>query len=296
MLRTPVENPLIPADTSRVATALFPEGNRILRLRDTLGALFQTADFAPLCPALGQPALDPARLALVTVWQCLAGLSDRQAAENVRRCIDWKYAVALPLEDPGCDASVLSEFRPRLLTGQAEHVRCDTLLIRVQERGRLKARGRQRTDSTHVLAAIRTCNRLTGVGETVRYALHDVATGAPDWPQRQITPDWFDRSRHRLEDSRLPSTQEERQQLAGTIGHDGFALLTAVSAPTAPVGLRERPAVAVFRRVWMQQYDAPAPEVRWRTGEDLPPHALRICAPSDVDARYATKRETPWTG
>ena len=120
MLRTPMEHPVIPADTSRVATAIFPEGNRLMRIRDTLGPLFQTADFAPLFPTLGQPALDPARLALVTVLQFLEGLSDRQAADNVRRCIDWQYALALPLEDPGFDASVLSEFRTRLITGHAE--------------------------------------------------------------------------------------------------------------------------------------------------------------------------------
>jgi transposase len=267
-----------------------------MRIRDALGPLFQTADFAPLFPALGQPALDPARLALVTVLQFLEGLSDRQAAENVRRCIDWKYALALPLEDPGFDASVLSEFRTRLITGHAEHVLFDTLLMRLQERGWLKARGRQRTDSTHVLAAIRTLNRLPCVGETVRQALHDVATVAPAWLQRQITPDWFDRYSHRLEDYRLPSTKEERHQLAVTIGRDGFHLLTAVQAPTAPLGLWERPAVEVLRRVWIQQYDAPTSEVRWRTADDLPPHALLICSPYDVDARYATKRATHWTG
>jgi transposase len=92
MLRTPVESPPIPADTSRVATAIFPEGHRLMRIRDALGSLFQTTDFAHLFPALGQPALDPARLALVAVLPCLEGLSDRQAAEHVRRCIDWQYA------------------------------------------------------------------------------------------------------------------------------------------------------------------------------------------------------------
>ena len=90
MLPTPVENPAIPTDTSRVATAIFLEGNLIMRIRDALGALFQTADFAHLFPALGQPALDPARLALVIVWQFLEELSDRHAADNVRRCIDWQ--------------------------------------------------------------------------------------------------------------------------------------------------------------------------------------------------------------
>ena len=218
MWRPLMEYPVIPADTARVATAIFPEGNRLMRIRDTLGPLFQTADFAPLFPALGRPALDPARLALVTVLQFLEGLSDRQAADNVRRGIDWKYALALPLEDPGFDASVLSEFRTRLITGHAESVLFDTLLTRLQARGLLKARGRQRTDSTPVLAAIRTFKRLTGVGETLRYALNDLATVAPDWLQRQITPDWFDRYGHRLEDYRLPSTQEDRQLLAVTMG------------------------------------------------------------------------------
>ena len=161
-----------------------------------------------------------------------------------------------------------SEFRPRLLTGQAAHVLLDPLLTRVQARGLLKARGRQRTDSTPVLAAIRVLNRLTCVGETLRQALHDVATVVPDGLQRQITPDWLDRYRHRLEDSRLPSTTEDRQPLAATMGRDGFHLLTAVQAPTAPVGLRARHAVEVWRRVWLQQYDAPAPAVHWRAAED----------------------------
>jgi len=143
------------------------------------------------------------------------------------------------------------------------------------------------------LAAIRTLHRLPCVGETVRHALHDSATVAPDWLRRQSTPDWCDRSRQRLADYRLSSTTEERQQLAETMGRDGFHLLTAVQAPRAPVGLWERPAVEVLRRVWMQQYDAPAPEVRWRTAEDVPPHALLLCSPYDVDARDATKRETP---
>lgn len=296
MLRPPAEIPPIPADTHRVATTVFPDGNLIMRIRDALGPLFQTADFAHLFPTLGQPALDPARLALVTVFQYLEGVSDRQAAENVRRCIDWKYALALPLEDRGFDASVLSEFRTRLIAGKAEQGLFDTILTSLRDRGLLKARGRQRTDSTHVLAAIRTLNRLACVAETLRHALNDLAAEAPDWLRAQVAPDWFDRYSHRVEEYRLPSDTGERQRLAETIGRDGFHLLTALDAPTAPVGLRMRPAVQVLRQVWIQQYYVPAPEVRWRPAEDLPPHALLICSPYDAEARYATKRETHWTG
>jgi transposase len=296
MLRIPAEVASIPTDTYRVATAVFPEGNLIMRIREALGPLLATADFAALFPQLGQPALDPARLALVTVFQYLEGVSDRQAVQNVRRCIDWKYALALPLEDQGFDASVLSEFRARLLAGQAEQGLFDTVLTCLQERGLLKARGRQRTDSTHVLAAVRTLNRLACVAETLRHALNDLADIAPDWLRAQITPDWFDRYRRRVEEYRLPTDKGDRQRLAETIGHDGFTLLAALDAPTAPVGLWARPALQVLRQVWIQQYYAPSSDVHWRTAEDLPPHALLICSPYDPEARYATKRETHWTG
>ena len=279
MLRSSAEVTAIPAETYRVATAIFPEGNLIRRIREAVGPLFQTDDFALLFPRLGQPALDPARLALVTVFQYLEGVSDRQAAENVRRCIDWKYALALPLEDRGFDASVLSEFRTRLVEGQAEQGLFDTVLTCLRERGLLRARGRQRTDSTHVLAAIRTLNRLACVAETLRHALNELADVVPDWLRTQITPDWFDRYRLRVEEYRLPKDKAERQQLAETIGRDGFTLLQAIDAATAPTGLWARPALQVLRQVWIQQSYVPAPDVRWRTAEDLPPHALLICSP-----------------
>jgi transposase len=153
------------------------------------------------------------------------------------------------LENQGFDASVLSEFRTRLLEGQAEQGLFDAVLTCLREHGLLKARGRQRTDSTHVLAAIRTLNRLACVAETLRQALNDLAAVAPDWLRAQITPDWFDRYRQRVEEYRLPPDKEERRQLAETIGRDGFALLAALDAPTAPAGLRARPALQVLRGV-----------------------------------------------
>ena len=111
--------------------------------------------FVALFPRRGQPAEAPWRLALVTVVQYMEGLSDRQAAEAMRERIDWKYALSLELTDPGFDFSLLSEFRTRLLAGGAEGQPLKALLELCKKRGWLKARGRQRTDSTHVLAAIR---------------------------------------------------------------------------------------------------------------------------------------------
>ena len=155
----PVE--LVPEETARVARAAFPKGNTYLRIRDEIGPVFEDEEFAALFPARGKPAFSPWRLALVTVMQFAEGLSDRQAADAVRARIDWRYALSLELEDPGFDASVLCEFRCRLVENGADDLPFDLLLERLrEERGLLKARGRQRTDSTHVLAAIRNLNRL----------------------------------------------------------------------------------------------------------------------------------------
>ena len=110
----------VPEQTVRVAAAAFPKGNPSLTLRDQLGTIFQDEDFATLFPAWGYPGLPPWRLALVTLMQCRENLTDRQAAEAVRARIDWKYLLRLELTAPGCDFSVLSEWRDRLLAGSAE--------------------------------------------------------------------------------------------------------------------------------------------------------------------------------
>jgi transposase len=289
---------VVPEDTARVARAAFPKGNAYLRMHDELGRLYADREFAALFPLLGQPALAPAQLALVTLMQFAEGLSDRQAADAVRARIDWKYALCLELDDPGFDHSVLSEFRDRLLAGAAEALLLDTLLARCRAAGLLRARGRQRTDSTAVLAAIRQLNRLELVDEALRHALHTLAAVVPGWLRRACPADWPERYGPRLGDYRLPLELAARQALAAQLGADGRRLLQAVYAPAAPAWLREVPAVEVLRQIWVQQYYAPDVEgaVRWRDDRDRPPGALRIASPHDPEARYGTKREVSWTG
>jgi transposase len=288
----------IPEETVRVARAAFPRGNPYMAMRDALGPIYADPQFAALFPKDGQPAESPAQLALVTIMQFAEGLSDRQAADAVRGRIDWKYALALDLTDPGFDASVLSEFRGRLVAGQAEMVLFETLLAHLRAQGLVKPRGRQRTDSTHVLAAIHVLNRLECVGETLRHALNTLATVAPDWLRIWVPSAWFDRYGRRFEDYRLPASKAERYALAEQIGADGRLLLQQVYATDAPAWLREVPAVQVLRRVWLQQFYAtpPAEPMRWRMADDLPPGPLLISSPYDPDARYSKKRETEWVG
>jgi transposase len=224
----------IPEQTARVASAAFPKGNPYLLLRDHLGTIFQDEDFAPLFPTWGYPGLPPWRLALVTIMQFRENLSDRQAAEAVRARIDWKYLLGLELTDPGFDFSVLCEFRDRLLAGSAEALLLDTLLERCRTMGLLTARGQQRTDATHVLAAIRVMNRLELVAETLRATLNDLATVAPTWLQALAPPAWYERYGKRSEDTRLPQGQAKRDAYAQLVGEDGFTLLDALEAPETP--------------------------------------------------------------
>jgi transposase len=286
----------IPDETVRVAQAAFPKGNIFMELHAKLGMLYTNTQFAALFSATGQPAYDPARLALVLVFQFLEGLSDRQTAEAVRSRIDWKYALALELTDPGFDASILSEFRERLIGGSVEVLLLDTLLTQLQEQGLLKARTKQRTDSTHILAAVRTLNRLELIIETVRYALNRLATVAPDWLQPQIHPEWLHRYAHRAENYRLPKAETKRQELASLVAADGFALLQAAYADAAPMVVRMEPAVDVLRRVWLQQFYGPDDPPCWRPTTDAPPAGKLITSPYDSEARYSIKRGMEWTG
>lgn len=303
----PMPIPPVPPDTARVARAAFRKGNLYLKLRDELGTVVQDSDFVSLFGKEGFPALPPWRLALVTVLQFREQLSDRQAADAVRARIDWKYLLSLELSDAGFDFSVLSEFRARLVRGRAAELLLEKLLAWSQAAGLVKARGKQRTDSTHVVAAIRYMNRLELVGETLRAALNDLAVLAPDWVRGIVAPEWYDRYRQRSEEGRLPKGQEAREAYARTVGEDGFRVLEALETATAPPGLREIPSVETLRRVWQQHYErlsspqgeaggAARPPVRWKDLRELPRAAEQLESPYDLDARYCTKRSTQWLG
>ena len=231
----------------------------------------------------------------MTISQFVEGLSDRQAADAVRGRIDWKYALCLPLEDEGFDASALSEFRARLLAGGAERRLFEALLERLKEDQLVKPRGRQRTDSTHVLAAIQVLSRLECMGEMLRHALDTLARVAPDWLRAWVPAAWLDRYGRRFQDYRLPTGKDARTALAEQIGADGRHLLAALYDPAAPTWLREVPAVRTLWRCWLQQFHAGDP-LRWRAAEDLPPAPLLLCTPYDPEARYSRKRATERVG
>jgi transposase len=289
----------VPVETARVAHAAFPDGNVYVRLRDELGTLFDDELFTAVYASEGQPALHPWQLALVSAMQFMENLSDRQAAQAVRARIDWKYALGLELTDEGFHYSVLSEFRTRLVQGSIEQALLDTVLKRCQERGWLKARGRQRTDSTSILGAVKALNQLELVGETLRHALNVLATVAPEWLKPQVQPDWFDRYVERIEDYRLPKEKAEREALSATIGEDGYTLLASLDQAATQqewAWLKDLPAVRALEQTWAQQYRQVDGHAHRLTPKEMPPVSAWYRSPYDQDVRYGRKRDFDWIG
>jgi len=230
--------------------------------------------------------------------QFLEDLSDRQAADAVRSRIDWKYILGLELDDPGFDFSVLSEFRQRLIEGKAEMILLEKLLERCEELGLLKGKKKQRTDSTHVIAAVRSLSLLELVGETMRRVLDEAAQLAPDWLKVHMKPEWTQRYARRFDGYRLPTSKAKREELAVAIGEDGFYLLRAISSNDGLHELKASPKVEILRRIWVQQFYWVDEKVHWRTKEKWgqPPAGKMISSTDDLEARYCVKRSTEWTG
>lgn len=215
----------------------------------------------------------------------------------MRGRIDWRYALGLELTDPGFHYSVLSEFRKRLVEGHAETLLLDRLLVRLTERKLLRAHGKQRTDSTHVLAAIRTMNRPELVMETFRATLNELATLAPTWLRALSPAEWQERYGCRIEETRLPSGKTARLELAETVGRDGQALLQAVQERD---DLRGLPQIATLRQVWERHFlrssTCGVEELHWRPDAELARAAEAIESPYDPEARHSTKHDLAWTG
>jgi transposase len=204
------------------------------------------------------------------------------------------------LHDPGFDFTLLHDFRERLLTHDAAQRLLDTFLSTCKARGWIKARGTQRTDSTHVLAAIRTLHRLECVLEAMHYALNQLSDADPTWVQQHVPLEWYARYGLRSDQARLPKDASKREALARQVGADGYQLLDGVWAAESPRYLRDLPALEALRQIWLQQYyrcTVPGLEaLRWRTGDEQPPAALRITSPYDLEPRYCSKRDTHWVG
>lgn len=286
----------IPIETKRVAKAAFPKGNINMRLRDKFGTLFEDEDFSDLYPKIGQPAIAPWQLAMVTLMQYLENLTDRQAANAVILRIDWKYCLGLELEDTGFDYSVLSEFRKRLVEADSQERILDKILEHFKASGFIQDKGKQRTDSTHILANIRVMNRLELVAETMRSTLNELAEFEPDWLREVAETSWYDRYESRVENYRLPKSETKRNAYGKTVGEDGYKLLDAIEQHPNSETMLALPQVAILIQVWERHYERKGKRIKYRDSKDLSKAAGAIESPYETDARFSNKRGFQWVG
>ena len=167
-----------------------------------------------------------------------------------------------------------------------------------------RLRGRQRTDSTHVLSAIRTLNRVELVAETLRAALNDIAVVAPEWLRTFAPADWHERYDKRVEERRVPETGPKRDAYVAAVGADGIRLIDALARMDALPDAAALPVIGTLRRVWARHFErvgggqdgsgqdggARLRPVRGRGPGD------RVESPYDTEARFRTKASTTWTG
>jgi transposase len=239
-------------------------------------------------------------LALATIMPYIAGLTDRQTADAVRRCMDWKDALSLELTEPGFDFTLLHDFRQRLLTHDGAQRLLDTLLDTWKARGWIRMRGTQRTASTYVVAAIRRLSYLECVQDAMHYALTQLSEAAPQWVQERAPLAWYERYGPRADLLRIPKETSKRQALALTIGADGYQLMDWLWQASNTKPLFELPAVEMLRQIWMQHFyrgtEPGMEEIRWRDTADQPPTAQLMQSPYDLEARSGPKRDLNWVG
>jgi transposase len=285
----------MPEETQRLAWQLYPKGTIYMQLHDALGPIFSDEPFRAFFAKRGRAGHAPWRLAMVTVMQAMEGLTDTQAALNAHLRIDWRYALHLPLDSSGFDYTILSDFRERLLAGHGERLLLDAVVQVAREHEWLDAGGKQRTDSTMVVASVRALSSLESVGESLRATLNALAEHEPDWLLEHMDPEWFERYVHRFELARYPKSEEQRHRLRQQVGEDVQRLMRELHQEESPKKLLELEEVQLLQRVFAQHYEQEGEQVRWRDGPSVS-NEERVVSPYDPDARSSRKRDKTWLG
>lgn len=282
----------IPDDTCQVVEPLLSKDNLYRLIGQEIEHMLDETVLAEMYDAEGRPAINPIVLTLVTVFQFLEKLPDRLAAEMAVMRLDWKYALRQPLRWSGFHYADLCNFRKRLLKHGQEHVAFEQVVKYLRERGYIRAGGKQRTDSTHIVGAVMRLSRLELVWETLRVALSALVNADAPWTLRVLPASFVTTYSARQQDYRL--NQEEVTQALRQTGQDGNWLLDQVKLQ-ARADLQELPEMVQLRRVWDEQFTRQADG----STHPRPPGAMGgdvINSPHDPEVRYGDKGSRNWVG
>jgi transposase len=280
----------IPVDTAEVGQAILAADDPYRRVGEEVGDFLHLSDFAALYSALGRRAIAPIILSLVTIFQYLENLPDREAARWAVMRLDWKYALHVPLTWLGFHFTTLHYFRARLLEQGQERLIFDKVLNWIRRHGFLKKYGKQRTDSTHVVGHVARLSRLELVWESLRVVLRAIEQAAPLWYEQYLPAAFHQAYGRRQHDWQLSQDEVAEQTVAS--GRDGFWLLDLLDSK-ADESLLALAEVGTLRTVWAQQFERQEQQVAVRqkvTGKDI------MVSPHETEARWAEKRGREWQG
>jgi len=283
----------LPEETGRIGKMLLKQNDPYRLIGEELFEKWEEEGFADLYSNEGKPGYSPVILAFVSVFQFMERLADRQAAQALRMRLDWKYALHLPLEDAGFDFSVLSEFRDRLIEGEAENRVFEKLVEQIRGMGLIKERGKQRSDSIAMLTKVRRLSRIELVVETLRLAIVALVDTDREWCEEVLPPSWEDKYGERFVRQRY--SEKEWQEYEANIGNDGQWLLKRLIDGGAPAELQDLPAVQILRTVWAQQFQESQGQMVYKDLKKYDGHT-QIQTPHDPEARYSRKRRFEWLG
>ncbi len=283
----------IPSDTSQVGCEILAENDPYRLVGEGVNEFLSLEDYISLYSDLGRGAICPIKLSLVTVFQYLENLPDREAARRAVTGIDWKYALHVPLTWRGFHFSDLSNFRQRLLENKVEQLIFDKVIHWVRSLGFVKKHGKQRSDSSHVLGCVERMSRLELVWETLRVALRAIKATETSCYEQTI-PSVFDQAyAERQSDWRL-SKEKVAVEMHKT-GNDGFWLLDQLDHG-APQNVQALSQVVTLRTVWKQQFERL--EDSGKSVVRQPPIKGKgiVQSPHEPEVRWAKKRDQDWAG
>jgi transposase len=282
----------LPEDIGAIGRAVLGEGDPYRVIGERLADIVEDEAFAGMYDTRGRAAVWPSVLALVTIFQFLEDLPDREAARAVAVRLDWKYALHLPLGYTGFDFSCLSYFRRRMLGHDESRLVFEAVLARVRALGFLKRHGKQRTDSLGVVGAVRELSQLELVWEALRLALRALVETAPAWVEAQVPAAFRTQYLERRSDYRLGA--EERAAEVVRVGQDAVWLLDRLADDAAAATLRGLAEVETLATIWQQRYERIDGQVRRRT-KTVDATEL-VVTPHDPGVRIGQKRGHAWWG
>ena len=281
----------IPQEISRWGKKYLKDHSLYRVVGDQLSSFISADEFTSMYSNTGRPSINPIILSLVTVFQFLEDIPDRVAAEYVRTRLDWKYALHIPLDDPGFHYSDLCNFRKRLAEHGKESLLFDQLLKHIESLGFLKKRKYQRTDSTHVLAVVCELSRLENLSESLRVSLRAIHKTDSAFYEMKI-PALY-REHWGIPQSDYQMTDSQRREALERVGQDIHWLLSFLE--TNRKSFLHIPELEVLQTLFHQHFTLQASQKaclkdKADTGKD------KIQSPHEPEARYSEKRGKSWVG